>query len=135
MAASLGLDGNGVVFNALDGYLRRAGLYNVVRREFSIPVGEWGGRIGSLMATDGRAAFTRLCELLRARSGFGAEDGRRLIRQALTEWERDRISARCVVAFARKPRPRPPDVAKISSTCTARGANSGVMKAGWAPGM
>jgi SAM-dependent methyltransferase len=106
MAASLGLDGGGVVFKALDGYLRRAGLYNVVRRELSIPIGEWGGRVGSLMATDGRAAFTRLCEVLQARSRLRAEDGRRLIQQALAEWERCRMSGPCVVAFGRKPRAR-----------------------------
>jgi SAM-dependent methyltransferase len=102
MAVSLGLDDGSVVFNALDGYLQRAGLYNVVRREFSIPIGEWGGRVGSLMATDGRAAFTRLCEVLQARSRLRAEDSRDLIRQALAEWENGRMSTPCAVAFGRK---------------------------------
>jgi hypothetical protein len=103
MAASLGLDSGSVVFDALDGYLNRAGLYNVVRRQFSIPIGEWGGRVGSLMATDGRAAFTRLCEVLEARSGLPAQEGRELIGEAVREWERGRMSAPCAVAFGRKP--------------------------------
>jgi SAM-dependent methyltransferase len=108
MAASLGLDGGNVVFDALDGYLRRAGLYNVVRRQFSIPIGEWGGRVGSLMATDGRAAFTRLCEVLEARSRLSAEEGRDLIREAMREWERGRMSTPCAVAFGRKQGARRP---------------------------
>jgi SAM-dependent methyltransferase len=105
MAASRGLDPGIVVFDSLDGYLRQAGLENVVRREFSIPIGEWGGRVGSLMATDGRAALTRLCEARQARSLLSAEEARELIREAVSEWERSRLSAPCAVVFGRKSTP------------------------------
>jgi hypothetical protein len=107
MAASRGLDPGRVVFDSLDGYLRQAGLENVVRRQFSIPIGEWGGRVGSLMATDGRAAFTRLFEARQARSLLLAEEARELIREAVREWERAKMSTPCAVAFGRKSNPSP----------------------------
>jgi SAM-dependent methyltransferase len=105
MAASRGLDPGRVVFDSLDGYLRQAGLENVVRRQFSIPIGEWGGRVGSLMATDGRAALTRLCEARQARSRLSAEEAGELIREAVREWECGKMSAPCAVAFGRKSTP------------------------------
>jgi hypothetical protein len=105
MAASRGLDPGRVVFDSLDGYLRQAGLENVVRRDLSIPIGEWGGRVGSLMATDGRAAFTRLSETRQARSRLSAEEAAELIREAVREWERGTLSAPCAVAFGRKSAP------------------------------
>jgi SAM-dependent methyltransferase len=107
MAASRGLDGGRVVFDSLDGYLREAGLENVVRQEFSIPIGEWGGRVGSLMASDGRAAFLRLCEARQGRLRLSAEDARELIGRALGEWDGSRTSARCAIAFGQKPVARP----------------------------
>jgi SAM-dependent methyltransferase len=105
MAASRGLDPGRVVFDSLDGYLRQAGLENVVRRQFSIPIGEWGGRVGSLMSTDGRAAFTRLFEARQARSWLSAGEASELIREAVREWERGTMFAPCAVAFGQKPRP------------------------------
>jgi hypothetical protein len=76
-----------------------------VRRDFSIPIGEWGGRVGSLMATDGRAALTRLCEARQARSRLSAEEARELIREAVSEWERGTMSTPCAVALGRKSSP------------------------------
>jgi SAM-dependent methyltransferase len=105
MAASRGLDAGRVVFDSLDGYLREAGLENVVRQEFPIPIGEWGGRVGSLMASDGRAAFLRLCEVQQARLRLSAEDARELIGRALREWDGGRTSTRCAIAFGRKSTP------------------------------
>jgi hypothetical protein len=75
-----------------------------VRQEFSIPIGEWGGRVGSLMASDGRAAFLRLCEARQGRLRLSAEDARKLIGRALGEWDgSSRTSARCAIAFGQKP--------------------------------
>jgi hypothetical protein len=54
------------------------------------------------MATDGRAAFTRLSEMRQARSLLSAEEAGELIRQAVDEWERGQMSASCAVAFGQK---------------------------------
>ncbi len=45
---------------ALDGLLSGAGMEAVEIRRVDIPVGEWGGRPGSFMLSDARAAFTAL---------------------------------------------------------------------------
>jgi hypothetical protein len=57
------------------------------------------------MATDGRAALTRLCEARQARSRLSVEEAGELIREAVREWERGRMSAPCAVAFGRKSTP------------------------------
>ncbi len=92
LAGPLGLDTEGVVFRSLDRYLREAGLERVARRRHSLPVGGWGGRVGSLMATDARTAGMRFCEALRARSPEMAE-----------ELDRYRTVQPVVVAVGRKP--------------------------------
>jgi SAM-dependent methyltransferase len=103
MAAVLALDTTGVVFEALDGYARDAGLERVTRRQLDVPIGHWGGDVGALMATDIRAASTRVCEVLQARSRLTAEEGRELIERAQLEWEQRRTSWTFAVVFGRKP--------------------------------
>ena len=103
-AAPLGLDTTGVVFAALDAYLRDAGLERVTRRHLELPIGRWGGDVGALMATDVRAATTRVFELLQARSVLSVEEARALMERAQQEWEEHRTSWTFAVAFARKPR-------------------------------
>jgi hypothetical protein len=43
-------------------------------------------------ATDGRAAFTRLYEARQAAPGYRPEEAGELIREAVPEWERARLS-------------------------------------------
>ncbi len=105
MAARLGLDTKDRVFRSLDGYLREAGLEEVTRRELEMPVGEWGGRVGSFMASDARAGMTRICELLQARGVLPAEEGLELVRRATLEFEEHRTIWPMVIAYGRKPSP------------------------------
>ena len=102
IAATLGLDASSQVFDALDGYLRNAGLADVSRREVSMPIGEWGGRVGSMLASDIRAAFARLCEVLQARSAISAEESRGLIQRAQVECEEYRTVGHCAIAVGSK---------------------------------
>jgi hypothetical protein len=104
IAGSMGLDTTSVVFSSLDGYLRSAGLVEVVRRQVSLPIGRWGGRVGSFMATDLRAAYARVSDVLQARSGISAEECRDLMQRAQEECEQWRMSFTFAVAFGRKPR-------------------------------
>jgi len=103
ISAALGLDTTRVVFDSLDGYLRQAGLTSVARRQLSMPIGRWGGQIGSLLVTDLRAGFTRVCEVLQARSKLSAEEAADLINRAHEEWELGRMSWTFAIAFGRKP--------------------------------
>src|SRR5207253_1392311 len=52
LGAARGLDATGAVFDSLDAHLVRAGATMVTKQTAALPVGEWGGRIGSLMASD-----------------------------------------------------------------------------------
>ncbi len=104
MAASLGLDTGRVVADSLDGYLRGAGLERVARRELALPIGDWGGRVGVLMATDIRAGFTRACEVLHATSRLPLEEGMDLVQRLSEEFERHRTTITSVVSFGRKPK-------------------------------
>jgi SAM-dependent methyltransferase len=103
MAGSLGLDTSDVVFSSVDRYLRQAGLEEVSRREFELPVGEWGGRVGSFLASNGRAGITRICEMLQARGILSAEEAADLIGRAMRELEEYHTIALLAIAYGRKP--------------------------------
>jgi SAM-dependent methyltransferase len=102
LASSLGLDTTGITFRGLEDYLRRAGAVDVERRTVDLPVGEWGGRVGSFIATDFRAAFTRLTDVFRARFAVPAEESRGLLQTAQREWETGRSTWTVAIAFGRK---------------------------------
>jgi hypothetical protein len=104
LTASMGLDSTRVVFDSVDGWLREAGLTGVVRREISVRIGEWGGQVGSLMVTNFRAAYMRLCDALEKRSMLTAEEGWDLIRRAQDEWEHNRMLWSFAIAFGQKPK-------------------------------
>jgi SAM-dependent methyltransferase len=103
LSGSMGLDSTRVVFDSVDRYLRDAGLEDVVRREVPVRVGEWGGQVGSLMVSNFRAAYTRLCITLEKRSMISAEEGADLIRRAQDEWEHNRMLWTFAIAYGEKP--------------------------------
>ncbi|HLH70317.1 MAG TPA: hypothetical protein VKY90_15190, partial [Candidatus Dormibacteraeota bacterium] len=97
------LDTTEAVFKALDEYLRQAGLEQVTRREELLPVGEWGGQVGSFLATDWRLAGQRMCEILQSQSPRLAEEAIYLLDQTVREWEHYRTVWPIAIAFGRKP--------------------------------
>jgi ubiquinone/menaquinone biosynthesis C-methylase UbiE len=103
LADPLGLDTTDAVFRSLDEHLREAGLDEIVRRERSLPVGEWGGGIGAFMATDARTAGLRFCELLRSRSPGLAADAAELLRRSLEELDRHQTIQPLAIVYGRKP--------------------------------
>jgi SAM-dependent methyltransferase len=82
-----GLDTASVVFRSLDRYLVDAGLRSVERRTIDLPLGHGGGRVGSLMASDIRALFTRVSAAFTSRLGVPAAVCVELLRTAQLEWE------------------------------------------------
>jgi SAM-dependent methyltransferase len=107
VAGSLGLDTGDAVFGSLDRYLREAGLEEVERKEFELPIGEWGGRVGSFMASGLRAGATRICEVLQAKSLLSAEEALELVRRSQVELDELRTTWTVAIAVARKPAGRP----------------------------
>jgi SAM-dependent methyltransferase len=101
LAGSRGLDGTGVLFRQLDEYLRRAGLGEVQRRDVNVPIGDRGGRIGSLMASDLRALYTRLADVFPT-LGVSADECRDLVSEMSRELNEYQTSQTFGVAFGRK---------------------------------
>jgi len=102
LAGSRGLDRAGVLFRELDAYLLGAGLREVQRRDVDVPIGDWGGRIGSLMASDLRALYTRLSDVFQANLGVSADACRDLITQMSRELNEYRTVNTFGVAYGRK---------------------------------
>jgi SAM-dependent methyltransferase len=98
-----GLDTTGVIYRNLGEQPRRAGLVDVELREIPVPVGEWGGRIGSLLATDFRALFLRLAPVFEARFGITEHDCRDLVTAMHQEWEEHHTEWLLTAVQGRKP--------------------------------
>jgi SAM-dependent methyltransferase len=103
LSRTRGLDSTGIVFRSLDSYLTRAGMAQVERRTVRLPLGEWGGRVGSLMATDGRARMTRMGPAFEAAFGIPEREYRELLTAMQQEWEELHSTYSVVIAVGRKP--------------------------------
>jgi SAM-dependent methyltransferase len=103
LGRSLGLDTTGIIFNALDEYLRREGCTDIGRRDITVGVGEWAGRSGSLMASDLRSAFSRLATVFRLRFGVTDEESSELIATAMRECDERHSACSYAFAFGRRP--------------------------------
>ena len=100
-----GLDSTGTVVASLDRYLRDAGLVEVERHHVALPMGQWGGEIGSMMASDFRMLFTVLTDVFEARLGVPAAETGELLGAALQECEGYRTNA--IIAFVHGRQPGP----------------------------
>lgn len=103
MTASGGLDPRREVFDSLGRYLEQAGLVEVTWRDVALPVGAWGGDVGSLMETDLRAGFMRLCEAMQSRGLITEAEARERIKAAAQEATQRRMALHFAFAFGRKP--------------------------------
>lgn len=100
---SLALDMTGTVFESLDDYMHKAGMTNIRKHLVPVPIGEWAGRLGSLMATDCCAMFTPLCGVFESEFGLSTVECYRLIRTMQVEWEQHRSMYPFVLALGQKP--------------------------------
>jgi SAM-dependent methyltransferase len=103
LATAQGLDSDGSVVFHLDRLLTEAGLEDVTARRIELPVGEWGGRPGSFLASDMRAMFTRLAPAFEARFSVPQERTLELTRTALSECQELHSSAVFLGAWGRRP--------------------------------
>lgn len=105
LGRSLGLDTTGIVFRSLDDFLHRAGLTDIQRHTRDIPLGDWGGRVGSLLASDMRAGMTRLGGVFQQKFGLSEKECHDLLLAMVVEWEEHRSTWTFAFAFGRKPAP------------------------------
>lgn len=102
-ARALGLDSTGIVFRSLGTYLSQAGATDVRTQPLAVPIGDWAGRVGSFMATNYRAMFTRLSSVFIAKLGIPEEECRDLIVTMGEEWDPYQSTFPMTVAIGRKP--------------------------------
>jgi SAM-dependent methyltransferase len=105
LAARRGLDGTGVVPRSLTHYLRQAGATDVDAQVVAVPIGAWAGAIGSMMATDLRAMFARLCEPFTQAFSLPPGECDELLGSALQECESYHTNTVCAFAYGRKAEP------------------------------
>lgn len=103
LASSQGLDPDGRVVLALDRLLEDLGLEEVATRRIALPVGEWGGRPGSFLASDMRSMFTRLAPAFQAALAVPMARTLDLTRVATRECEELHSSAAFSCFWGRRP--------------------------------
>jgi SAM-dependent methyltransferase len=99
----VGLDTTGIIYRSLGEHAGRAGLIDVEAREDTVPIGEWGGRIGSLMASAFRSVFIRTMGMFEAKFGVSEQEYLELVTAMQQEWEEHHSLSRFTVAWGRKP--------------------------------
>jgi SAM-dependent methyltransferase len=102
-AARRGLDSDSTVYGSLDSYLRDAGVERVTRQVVTLPVGEWGERVGSLIATDFRVAFSTLGRVLEVAGTLEPQEFADLVHRVQREYEELQVSTTIALAYGRKP--------------------------------
>jgi SAM-dependent methyltransferase len=103
LGRSMGLDSTGLIAGNLHEHLRRTGVNVVDIQHVDLPVGEWGGRIGSWMSTDARTVFLRLAGIFEERFGLAEAECRVLVAAAQQEWEEHRAVSAITMVVGRKP--------------------------------
>jgi len=98
-----GVDTDAVVIRVLGDHLGQAGLVEVEQRNVDFPVGEWGGRTGSLMASNLRALHARLAAAYEARLGVTQGEVHDLLTAMQEECERLHSQCMFVIAVGRRP--------------------------------
>ena len=99
---SFGLDMEAIV-RSLGLQLTIAGMTGVEQSSVELPVGEWGGRVGSLTASNLRALNVRLFDAFETRLGVPRARLRDLLQTMQEEWEEHHSRGTFVFAYGRKP--------------------------------
>jgi len=103
MGTQAGLDSTGAVSNKLGESLSRAGMFMHELRDLELPIGEWGGRLGAMMATDCRTLFIRMMPTFRVAYGISESAYMGLVAEMTREFEEYHTRSRISVVAARKP--------------------------------
>lgn len=103
LGRSSGIDSTGIIFRDLKDHLARSGLLRLRRMTFPVPLGDWGGRVGTLLASDSRALYLRLAPVFEAKFGISVTECYDLIWNAQREWEVRHTTYSFRVAFGQKP--------------------------------
>jgi len=87
----------------IETYLRVAGLINVKAETIALPVGQWGGRLGSTTATNIRAACLAMKPLVLQHISINAQEYDGLLEDMFKECEQRRSCFITYVAYGQRP--------------------------------
>ncbi|WP_052889240.1 class I SAM-dependent methyltransferase [Thermogemmatispora carboxidivorans] len=103
LTALRGLDSEGEVMRSLDRYLEEAGLLQVKSQRIQVPLGDWGGRLGSLLSLDARETWKAISVPIAARFQLAEQEVRSLIERAGQEWNELQTKWSFAIAYGQKP--------------------------------
>jgi len=99
----LGMDTQGPPALGLPRLLTEVGLDEIGERQVTVPVGEWGGRVGSFMASNIRAIARALMPVFASSLGVSEEETAPLVSEMLREVEVVHMTGEVWYAWGRKP--------------------------------
>jgi SAM-dependent methyltransferase len=109
LGRSMGLDTTSIIVRSLRSDLERAGLVDVQSLSVALPIGDWGGQVGSLLALGVRSGMTRFIDSFEETLGVPEAVCRELIGAMTEEWDQHLSQSRFAIAFGRKPLGTPQD--------------------------
>lgn len=99
VSKSMGFDGE--VIRHLGNLLKQEGLQSVEMQRIFIPVGEWGGRVGSMMKRDLLSVMEAVKAVYCTRGNISPGEYNELVQAAADEWEIYRSCCTFFAAYAR----------------------------------
>jgi SAM-dependent methyltransferase len=84
-------------------YLRLAGLINTKAEVVSLPIGQWGGRLGMTTAANMRAACLAMKPLVLQQVGISSQEYDGLLEDMFKECEEHRSSFMVYIAYGQRP--------------------------------
>ncbi len=103
LGARFGMDTEGPPGLGLPRLLAEAGLADIGERQVTVPVGEWGGRVGSFMASNLRAIGRALMPVYASALNVPEEETASLVSELLREIEVVHMTGDVWYAWGRKP--------------------------------
>lgn len=82
--------------------LRQAGLASVIQRHIAIPLGKWGGQIGTMMQANGVAGVRAMKPLILSQLGVSAEEFDRVLAGAIIEYDQFQMTVPYLVVYGQR---------------------------------
>jgi ubiquinone/menaquinone biosynthesis C-methylase UbiE len=86
----------------IEPFLKHTNLANVTMKKISLPLGDWGGRLGNMLITDFHAATHTLMPLVIAKNGITEEDYKHIVDAWMRECEEYHTTCDFYIAYGQK---------------------------------
>lgn len=82
--------------------LRQAGLTQVVQQQIAIPLGKWGGQIGTMMQDNGLAGVRAMKPLILSHLGISPNEFDRVLAAAVVEYDQFQMTVPYLVVYGQR---------------------------------